>query len=75
MNTFWKFQAAAAALLLAAACSIIPESEPVQLLDPQLPSPSAAGQSVAWTLNVTRPESDPARDSSRVLVREVGPSS
>ncbi|MBL37480.1 MAG: hypothetical protein CMP07_03620 [Xanthomonadales bacterium] len=69
MNTFWKFQAAAAALLLAAACSIIPESEPVQLLDPQLPSPSAAGQSVAWTLNVTRPESDPARDSSRVLVR------
>lgn len=69
MNTFCKFQAAAAALLLTAACSILPESQPVQLLDPQPPSPSAAGQGVEWTLNVTRPESDPARDSNRVLVR------
>lgn len=61
------------ALLLSAftACSILPESEPVQLLDPRLPSSSRDVQteSVAWTLNVTRPESDPTRDSTRVLVR------
>lgn len=69
MKTFWKFQAVAAALLLTAACSIIPESEPVQLLDPQLPSPPDVSHTVAWTLNVARPESDPARDSTRVLVR------
>jgi cholesterol transport system auxiliary component len=69
MKTILKFQAAATALLLASACSILPESEPVQLLDPQLQSPPVANQDVAWTLNVARPESDPARDSARVLVR------
>lgn len=61
------------ALLLSAltACSILPESEPVQLLDPRLPSssPETQTQSAPWTLNVTRPESDPTRDSTRVLVR------
>jgi len=68
MKTLLKFQAAAA-LLLMAACSILPETQPVQLLDPQLDSPAAASQGVDWTLNVARPESDPARDSTRVLVR------
>lgn len=67
------YAALTAAVLLAgmAACSIIPESEPVQLLDPQLPSPPPAVQQAGWTLQVVRPESDPARDSSRVLVRTV----
>lgn len=69
MKSFLKSQAVAAILLSATACSILPESEPVQLLDPQLPSPPAAEQVASWTLNVARPESDPARDSTRVLVR------
>lgn len=58
-----------ATLLLASACSILPESAPVQMLDPQLPSPQAASRQIPWTLNIARPESDPIRDSTRVLVR------
>lgn len=54
---------------LAGACTILPQSDPVQLLDPRLPAPEAASESVAWTLNVARPESDSARDSTRMLVR------
>lgn len=69
MKTLLKLQLTAAALLLASACSILPESQPVQLLDPQLDSPPTAPGTVTWTLNVARPESDPARDSTRVLVR------
>lgn len=61
--------AALLALASLAACSILPESEPVQLLDPQLAAPETADQSAAWTLNVARPEADPMRDSTRVLVR------
>lgn len=61
----------AAVLVLASlgACSILPESTPVQLLDPQVAAPDAADESAAWTLNVARPEADPMRDSTRVLVR------
>lgn len=55
--------------MLMSACTILPESEPVQLLDPRLPAPAEASESREWTLNVLRPESDPARDSTRVLVR------
>jgi len=69
MKTMLKFQVSAAALWLASACSILPESEPVQVLDPRLPPPAAADRSADWSLNITRPESDPARDSTRVLVR------
>ena len=70
MKTIATVRAAAAALLLAAtACSILPQSERVQLLDPQLQMPPTAGRGAEWTLNVARPESDPARDSTRVLVR------
>jgi len=69
MKTVLRLQATATALLLASACSILPESEPVQLLDPQLQSPPPASGHIDWTLNVARPESDPARDSARVLVR------
>lgn len=70
MKTIATVRAAAAALLLTAtACSILPESKPVQLLDPQLQAPPAASRGAGWTLNVARPESDPARDSTRVLVR------
>ncbi len=68
MKTILKFQAAAA-LVLMVACSILPESAPVQLLDPQLKPPAAADRNISWTLNIARPESDPARDSTRVLVR------
>lgn len=56
-------------LSLAGACTILPESEPVQLLDPGIAVPDAAGESADWSLNVARPESDPIRDSNRVLVR------
>ncbi|HAW94112.1 MULTISPECIES: ABC-type transport auxiliary lipoprotein family protein [unclassified Arsukibacterium] len=60
---------ALALLATLVACSVIPESEPVKLLDPTLPTPARAGKSVAWTLNINRPQSDPARDSNRVMVR------
>ncbi|MEX2497887.1 MAG: ABC-type transport auxiliary lipoprotein family protein [Wenzhouxiangellaceae bacterium] len=69
MNTPIAAMATAALLIMASACSILPESGPVQLLDPQLPTPEVAAQGAAWSLNVTRPESDPMRDSNRVLVR------
>lgn len=61
--------AAIALLIMTTACSIIPESAPVQLLDPQLQPPSASSPGTDWSLNVSRPESDPARDSTRVLIR------
>jgi len=58
--------------LLAAAfatgCSILPQAQPVQMLDPR-PTPPASGPAAEWSLRVARPESDPARDSARVLVR------
>lgn len=61
--------AAMALLVTLASCSILPENEPVQLLDPQLAAPAIAAQSAEWSLNILRPESDPVRDSTRVLVR------
>lgn len=59
----------ALAAMLLSACSIVPESPPVQLLDPrpEIPAPTEPG--VDWRLDVARPESDPVRDSTRVLVR------
>ncbi len=69
MKTRLKFPLIAASLMLASACSILPESAPVQMLDPQLQPPPAASKPIPWTLNVARPESDPVRDSTRVLVR------
>lgn len=60
---------ALALLVTLVACSVIPEREPVKLLDPTLPTPALAGKPVAWTLNINRPQSDPARDSNRVMVR------
>lgn len=64
---------ALASLLLAAlssvGCSILPESEPVQLVDPRIQPSGRDGPDVAWTLSIARPETDPARDSDRVLVR------
>ena len=56
-------------LALAGACSILPKSEPVQLLDPAIPAPDPAAHKAGWGLSVARPESDPIRDSNRVLVR------
>lgn len=53
---------------LVGACTILPESDPVQLLDLHLPAPEVSGEGVAWTLNVARPESDAARDSTRLMV-------
>ncbi|MGK7296398.1 MAG: ABC-type transport auxiliary lipoprotein family protein [Candidatus Wenzhouxiangella sp. M2_3B_020] len=58
-----------AAGLCAAGCSILPESEPVQLVDPRVPAADRAGPEIGWTLSIARPETDPARDSDRVLVR------
>lgn len=58
-----------------AACSILPPSTPTQILDPRLPLASTAeARSTApiatdWTLGVARPDTDPVRDSNRVLVR------
>lgn len=65
--------AVAAALLLVgmAACSIVPDSEPAELLDPRLPAPSPAAQSAGWALQIARPDSDPTRDSARLMVRTV----
>lgn len=56
-------------LVVAGACSVLPESEPVQLLDPQLPGPAGVRDGVSWSLDIPRPEADPVRDSTRVLVR------
>jgi cholesterol transport system auxiliary component len=61
-----------AAGLLSAGCSILPESEPVQLVDPRMQASGRDGPEVGWTLSIARPETDPARDSDRVLVR-TGP--
>lgn len=56
-------------LLGLSACSILPESEPVQLLDPRPAASGAAAGPVEWSLSIARPETDPVRDSNRVLVR------
>jgi len=70
MKRIVRAKAAALVLLVAtAACSIIPESAPVQLLDPRLQTPADASRHADWSLNVARPESDPARDSTRILIR------
>jgi len=50
-------------------CSVVPEARPVRLLDPapEVAAPDAAPAD--WSLDIVRPETDPARDSTRVLVR------
>lgn len=66
----WRPAAALlATAMLASACSILPENDPVLLLDPRLPVSAVAGENLGWTLNVALPEADPARDSTRMLVR------
>ncbi|MDT8450914.1 MAG: ABC-type transport auxiliary lipoprotein family protein [Wenzhouxiangellaceae bacterium] len=58
---------------IGAGCSVFPESAPMQLLDPRLPpADAAAGAGASWSLDVARPEADPMRDSTRVLVRTGG---
>ncbi|MBY6203382.1 ABC-type transport auxiliary lipoprotein family protein [Halomonas denitrificans] len=58
------------AILGLGGCSILPENEPVHLVDPRLEvEPGRHGASRPWTLNIARPETDPVRDSARVLVR------
>lgn len=59
-------------ILLAAllpACSILPETTPVQILDPRPAARTPAAQPVAWSLDIALPSTDPQRDSNRVLVR------
>ncbi|MDT8388157.1 MAG: ABC-type transport auxiliary lipoprotein family protein [Thiogranum sp.] len=57
-------------LLITAGCTVFPDAEPSRLLDPQPEMPTASGnEPQSWTLNVARPETDPMRDSTRVLVR------
>lgn len=68
-NALNKTLAAIFVLVTIGACSILPESDPVQLLDPRLPGPETAAQGADWALNIARPEADPARDSNRVLIR------
>ncbi len=53
------------------ACSILPQATPTQVLDPRLPAAADTPAPVRWTLDVARPETDPVRDSNRVLVRTV----
>ena len=66
---WWSAKAAITLfIVLLGGCSVLPESEPVQLLDPS-PSTQTATDIADWSLSVARPESDPARDSTRVLVR------
>lgn len=57
------------ALTALTACSIVPETEPLQLLDPQPEPAPGFDQPAPWTLDLARPETDPVRDSTRVLVR------
>ena len=52
-----------------AACSILPETTPVQILDPRPEPGSATLQPVDWSLDIALPSADPQRDSNRVLVR------
>lgn len=62
--------AAALMLTLAAGCTLTPQPTTVQMLDPR-PETGAAPQRepAAWSLNIARPETDPTRDTNRVLVR------
>lgn len=59
------------ALLIAmAGCSILPETAPTRLVDPRVETASGRhGETRDWSLNIARPETDPVRDSNRVLVR------
>jgi ABC-type uncharacterized transport system auxiliary subunit len=61
--------AAALVALLATACSVLPQPQAVQLIDPQPEAPAGTESPGSWSLSMTRPATDPARDSSRVLVR------
>ncbi len=57
-------------LLVTAGCTVFPDAEPSRVLDPQPEMPTASGsEPQSWTLNVARPDTDPMRDSTRVLVR------
>ncbi len=56
-------------LALCQACSFLPQTEPVQLLDPQPALGTPAAHKHDWALNIARPETDRMRDSTRVLVR------
>jgi cholesterol transport system auxiliary component len=55
-------------LMALSGCSVLPESDPVQWLDPRPVTQTATGPA-DWSISIGRPESDPARDSTRVLVR------
>lgn len=70
-NPWTSAAAVLAAAMVVSACSILPRSDPVQLLDPRLAAPVEVGEGLEWTLNVALPETDPARDSTRVLVRTL----
>lgn len=59
----------AAALLALGACSFLPESEPVRVLDPRPAIELEAAAPLDWTLEIERPGADPMRDSRQVLVR------
>lgn len=58
-------------LVVAAGCSVLPQPDPVQLIDPRPGPPASTSDADRWSLSVARPETDPARDSARVLVRTV----
>ena len=60
----------AIAALLMAGCSILPETAPVQRLDPRIEVDAGAhGPTRELRLGLPRPETDPARDANRILVR------
>ena len=63
---------AAAVVVLAAGCSILPEKTPLSLYapDPRI-QPAADWPSVAWQLVVPRPSAGALVDSARIAVRPV----
>jgi ABC-type uncharacterized transport system auxiliary subunit len=58
-------------LVVTAGCSVLPRPDPVQLIDPRPEPPAPTSDADGWSLSMARPETDPARDSARVLVRTV----
>lgn len=69
MNALLRSTLALGLAAAVSACSILPQASPTQVLDPRLPAAADAPVAADWTLDVARPDTDPVRDSNRVLVR------
>jgi cholesterol transport system auxiliary component len=69
MKRLALFLSALVVVVVAAGCSVLPEPERVQLIDPRPQPQESQREPEPWSLSLSRPETDPARDSVRVLVR------